>query len=132
MLDYLRTNLHSFVNQYQAVMWRLRECSLNDEQLAAAIGVSSGMIRNRRSKPQSWKQTDIDRLASFFAMSTTASQQLTTTLSELSQQVASLPAVERRRIERRLHIKASQLSEYNLSGWTVHYLLRMHQGLSRT
>ncbi|MBO0934207.1 hypothetical protein J2I48_24585 [Fibrella sp. HMF5036] len=113
-------------------MWRLRECSLNDEQLAAAIGVSSGVIRNRRNKPQSWKQGDIDRLASYFSMSTTASQQLTTTLGELSQQVATLPSAERRRIERALHMKATQLSEYNLSGWTIQYLLRMHQSLSRT
>ena len=131
MLDYLRTTLHSFVNQYQAVMWRLRECSLNDEQLGAAIGVSSGVIRTRRSKPQSWKQADIDHLASLFAMSNTASQQLTSTLSELSQQVASLPPAERRRIERTLQLKVSQLSEYNGSGWTIQHLLRMHQGLSR-
>ncbi|MBO0937243.1 hypothetical protein J2I47_11865 [Fibrella sp. HMF5335] len=113
-------------------MWRLRECSLNDEQLAAAIGVSSGVIRNRRSKPQSWKQVDIDRLAALFAMSNTASQQLTNTLVELSQQVAALPSAERRRIERTLQFKASQLSEYNGSGWTIQYLLRMHQGLSRS
>lgn len=131
MIDCLRTTLHSFVNQYQAVMWRLRECSLNDEQLAQAIGLSSGVIRNRRSKPLSWKQADIDRLASFFAISNTASQQLTSTLGELSQQVASLPAAERRCIERTLQFKASQLNEYNHSGWTIQYLLRMHQGINR-
>ena len=112
-------------------MWRLRECSLNDEQLAVAIGVSSGVIRNRRSKPQSWKQADIDRLAGFFAISNTASQQLTSTLGELSQQMASLPSAERRRIERTLQFKMGQLNEYNGSGWTIQYLMRMHQGLNR-
>ena len=112
-------------------MWRLRECSLNDEQLAQAIGVSSGIIRNRRNKPLSWKQSDIDRLATFFAISNTASQQLTNTLGELSEQVSSLPAAERRHIERTLQFKATQLNEYNGSGWTVQYLLKMHQGINR-
>jgi hypothetical protein len=70
-------------------------------------------------------------LASFFSISNTASQQLTSTLTDLSQQVASLPAAERRRIERTLQFKASQLNEYNGSGWTIQYLLRMHQGINR-
>ena len=76
LIDYLRTTLHSFVNNYQAVMWRLRECSLNDEQLGIAVGLSGNAIRNRRTKPDLWKLSDVERLATHFTLPVTACIQL--------------------------------------------------------
>ncbi|WP_425290887.1 hypothetical protein [Spirosoma linguale] len=129
MVDYLRTTLHSFINNYQAVMWRLRECSLNDEQLGIAVGLSGNAIRNRRSKPDLWKLSDVERLANHFTLPVTACVQLNQVLLDLPNTLKSLPPEERRRIERQLLFKLSQLESYNQSDWPVRYLLRMHQAL---
>ncbi|WP_227699136.1 hypothetical protein [Spirosoma radiotolerans] len=131
MVDYLRTALHSFVNNYQAVMWRLRECSLNDEQLGMAVGLSGNAIRNRRSKPDLWKLSDVERLATYFALPVTACVQLNQVLTELPTSLKNLPPDERRRIERKLLFKIAQLESYNQSDWPIRYLLRMHQSLVR-
>ncbi|WP_245877910.1 hypothetical protein [Spirosoma fluviale] len=130
MVDYLRTTLHSFINNYQAVMWRLRECSLNDEQLGIAVGLSGNAIRNRRSKPDLWKLSDVERLANHFTLPVTACVQLNQVLLELPANLKSLPPEERRRIERQLLFKLNQLESYNHSDWPVRYLLRMHQALT--
>ncbi|MFD2569860.1 hypothetical protein ACFSUS_04395 [Spirosoma soli] len=132
MVDYLRTTLHSFANNYQAVMWRLRECSLNDEQLGLALGVSGNAIRNRRAKPDLWKLSDVERLAAHFSLPVTACVQLNQALHELPLRLRSLPADERRKTERLLLIKTIQLESYNKSDWPVRYLLRMHQALAET
>ncbi|WP_223834008.1 hypothetical protein [Spirosoma profusum] len=129
MIDYLRTTLHSFVNNYQAVMWRLRECPLNDEQLGISIGLSGNAIRNRRAKPDLWKLSDVERLASLFALPSTASIQLSQVLDDMPSRMKTLPADERRRIERMLLLKTSQLESYNKNDWPVRYLLRMHRSL---
>lgn len=129
LIDLLRTSLHSFANNYQAIMWRLRECSLNDEQLGIALGVSGNAIRNRRAKPDLWKLSDVERLAAHFSLPTTACSQLNQTLQELPPRLRSVPANERRRIERMIVLKIAQLETYNRSDWPVRNLLRMHQAL---
>ncbi|WP_460947138.1 hypothetical protein [Spirosoma daeguense] len=129
MIDYLRTSLHSFVNNYQAIMWRLRECQLNDEQLGISIGLSGNAIRNRRAKPDLWKLSDVERLAALFAMPATASIQLSQVLDGMPSRMKNLPAEERRRIERLLLLKTNQVETYNKNDWPVRYLLRMHRSL---
>ncbi|SOD92725.1 hypothetical protein SAMN06269250_4126 [Spirosoma fluviale] len=111
-------------------MWRLRECSLNDEQLGIAVGLSGNAIRNRRSKPDLWKLSDVERLANHFTLPVTACVQLNQVLLELPANLKSLPPEERRRIERQLLFKLNQLESYNHSDWPVRYLLRMHQALT--
>ncbi|WP_240543486.1 hypothetical protein [Spirosoma foliorum] len=129
MIDYLRTTLHSFVNNYQAIMWRLRECSLNDEQLGIAVGLSGNAIRNRRNKPDLWKLSDVERLAAHFALPITACTQLTLALQELPAKLKEISPEERRRTERKLLVKVAQLESYNQSDWPVRNLLKMHQAL---
>lgn len=130
-MEPLQSTLRSFVNSYQALMWRLRECALNDEQLGSALGMSSNAIRNRRAKPDLWKLSDVERLAGFFAVPPTACLQLNHTLNDLPARLAKLPTPERRRIERLLLVKAHQLENYNTTDWPVRYLLRMHRNLSQ-
>ncbi|QDK83902.1 hypothetical protein EXU85_30430 [Spirosoma sp. KCTC 42546] len=110
-------------------MWRLRECSLNDEQLGIAVGLSGNAIRNRRSKPDLWKLSDVQRLAAHFTLPTTACVQLNQTLNELTSTLKKLSPDERRRIERQLLVKITQLESYNQSDWPVRNLLKMHQAL---
>ena len=110
-------------------MWRLRECSLNDEQLGIAVGLSGNAIRNRRTKPDLWKLSDVERLAAHFTLPGTACTQLNQVLHELPTSLKTLPADERRRTERRLHFKTAQLESYNQSDWPVRYLLKMHNAL---
>ena len=110
-------------------MWRLRECSLNDEQLGIAVGLSGNAIRNRRSKPDLWKLSDVERLAAHFTLPVTACVQLNQVLHELPTSLKSLPADERRRAERQLLVKTAQLESYNQSDWPVRNLLKMHQAL---
>ena len=110
-------------------MWRLRECSLNDEQLGIAVGLSGNAIRNRRSKPDLWKLSDVERLAAHFTLPVTACTQLTEVLHELPDKLRHLPADERRRTERKLLVKTTQLESYNQSDWPVRNLLKMHQAL---
>lgn len=110
-------------------MWRLRECALNDEQLGLAVGLSGNAIRNRRSKPDLWKLSDIERLATHFTLPVTACNHLNQVLRELPVGLKSLPADERRQVERQLLFKTKQLESYNQSDWPVRYLLRMHQAL---
>lgn len=129
-MESLHTPLQSFVNSYQAVMWRLRECTLNDEQLAAAIGLSSSAIRNRRAKPDLWKLSDIERLATYFAVPATACLQLKKVLQDLPKQWTLLPPRERRREERLMPVKRAQIETYNLTDWPVRHLLQLHQTLS--
>ncbi|WP_461135898.1 hypothetical protein [Spirosoma lituiforme] len=130
MIDCLRATLHSFVNNYQAVMWRLRECPLNDEQLGTAVGLSGNAIRNRRSKPDLWKLSDVERLALYFTLPITACIQLHQVLDELTANLKNLPPDERRRTERLLTFKTTQLESYNQTDWPIRYLLRMHQLLA--
>ncbi len=130
LIDTLRINLHSFANNYQAVMWRLRECSLNDEQLGTALGVSGNVIRNRRTKPDLWKLSDVERLAVHFALPTTACIQIHQTLYSLANHLKTSTSDERHRVEQLLLIKTKQLEAYNQSDWPVRQLLRMHQALS--
>lgn len=111
-------------------MWHLRECSLNDEQLGMALGVSGNAIRNRRSKPDLWKLSDVERLASHFALPVAACAQLGQSLRDLSIQLRALPDGDRRRIERQLLLKISQIDLYNRSDWPVRHLLKMHQALA--
>ncbi len=111
-------------------MWRLRECSLSDEQLGLALGVSGNAIRNRRSKPDLWKLSDVERLAAHFSLPVAASIQLGHSLQELSAQLRALPDAERRCIERQLLLKISQIDLYNRSDWPVRHLLKMHQALA--
>ena len=111
-------------------MWRLRECSLSDEQLGLALGVSGNAIRNRRSKPDLWKLSDVERLAAHFLLPVAASIQLGHSLQELSAQLRALPDAERRRIERQLLLKVSQIDLYNRSDWPVRHLLKMYQALA--
>ncbi|WP_236648753.1 hypothetical protein [Spirosoma sp. 209] len=129
LTDHLLNSLRSFVNNYQAVMWRLRECSLNDEQLGIALGVSGNAIRNRRAKPSLWKLSDVQRLADHFSLPTTACTQLNQLLHELPDRLRTMPAAERRRIERMMAIKVPQLETYNRSDWPVRHLLRIQQAL---
>ena len=110
-------------------MWRLRECSLNDEQLGLALGVSGNAIRNRRAKPDLWKLSDVERLAAHFALPVTACAQLSQVLRELPDRLRGLPTDERRRAERLLLLKTTQLESYNQSDWPVRNLLKMHQSL---
>ena len=110
-------------------MWRLRECPLNDEQLGYAVGLSGNAIRSRRSKPELWKLSDVERLASHFTLSVTACAQLNQALKELPATLKSLPSSERRRAERQLLLKIAQLELYNQSDWPVRNLLKMHQSL---
>jgi hypothetical protein len=110
-------------------MWRLRECPLNDEQLGVAVGLSGNAIRNRRSKPDLWKLSDVERLATYFTLPVTACVQLSQVLHELPVSLKTLSPEERRRIERQLLFKINQLESYNQSDWPVRYLLRMHQAL---
>jgi len=112
-------------------MWRLRECPLNDEQLGIAVGLSGNAIRNRRSKPDLWKLSDVERLATYFTLPITACVQLNQVLNELPTNMKSLPPDERRRLERKLLFKIAQLESYNQSDWPIRYLLRMHQSLVR-
>ncbi len=113
-------------------MWRLRECSLNDEQLGIAVGLSGNAIRNRRSKPDLWKLSDVERLATHFTLPVTACVQLSQVLHDLPVGLRNLPADERRRTERQLLFKTTQLESYNQSDWPVRYLLRMHHALSNS
>ena len=113
-------------------MWRLRECPLNDEQLGIAVGLSGNAIRNRRSKPDLWKLSDVERLATYFTLPITACVQLNQALHELPTNLKNLPPDERRRIERQLLFKTTQLESYNQSDWPIRYLLRMHQSLIRS
>lgn len=110
-------------------MWRLRECSLNDEQLGNALGVSSNAIRNRRAKPDLWKLSDVERLATHFSLPSTACVQTKQTLHELTGYLRTVPNDERRKTERLLLIKTNQLELYNQSDWPVRQLLRIHQAL---
>ncbi len=130
-MEPLQSTLRSFVNTYQAIMWRLRECSLNDEQLGLALGMSSNAVRSRRAKPDLWKLSDMERLAAFFGVPATTTVQLNLALRELPNRFAKLPPAERRRIERLLLVKTAQLENYNTTDWPVRYLLRMHQKLSQ-
>jgi hypothetical protein len=129
LVEHLRDILHTFANNYQSVMWRLRECPLNDEQLGAALGISGNAIRSRRAKPDLWKLSDVERLATYFTISVTACTQLHKILNELPTHMKELTSSERRRIERMLLIKIAQLEAYNKSDWPVKHLLRMHQSL---
>lgn len=129
-MNSLQITLRSFVNSYQAIMWRLRECTLNDEQLASALGVSSSAIRSRRAKPDLWKLSDIERLATYFSLPTTACVQLNHALHEMPQCWNNLSTSERRRQEKLLPIKRAQIEAYNQSDWPVRHLLRMNQTLS--
>ena len=110
-------------------MWHLRECSLNDEQLGVALGVSGNAIRNRRAKPDLWKLSDVERLATHFALPATACIQLNKALRDLPAQLRITPNDERRRTERLLLIKTTQLELYNQSDWPVRQLLIMHRAL---
>lgn len=110
-------------------MWRLRECPLNDEQLGIAVGLSGNAIRNRRAKPDLWKLSDVERLATHFTIPVTACTQLNKVLHELPVDLRNLPPDERRRTERQLLLKTAQLELYNQSDWPVRNLLRMHQAL---
>jgi hypothetical protein len=110
-------------------MWRLRECSLNDEQLGLALGVSGNAIRNRRSKPDLWKLSDVQRLAAHFSLPVTTCVQLSQALRELPERLRALPNDQRRKAERTLQIKTNQLESYNQSDWPVRQLLRMHRAL---
>lgn len=129
-MDSLQSTLRSFVNSYQAVMWKLRECRLNDEQLSQVIGLSSSAIRNRRAKPELWKLSEVIRLATYFNIPTTACLQMNHLLHELPTLWLSLPESERRRIERMLSIRKTQFESYNLTDWPVRHLLRMHHQLN--
>ena len=111
-------------------MWRLRECSLNDEQLGLAVGLSGNAIRNRRSKPDLWKLSDVERLATHFMLPVTTYMQLCEVLRILPTDLKKLPASERRRTERRLLMKTAQLELYNQGDWPVRSLLKMHQSLA--
>lgn len=111
-------------------MWRLRECPLNDEQLGTAVGLSGNAIRNRRSKPDLWKLSDVERLAIYFTLPITACIQLHQVLDELTANLKNLPPDERRRTERLLTFKTTQLESYNQTDWPIRYLLRMHQLLA--
>ena len=82
-------------------MWRLRECSLNDEQLGLAVGLSGNAI------------------------------QLCDALNELPDTLKKLPPSERRRTERQLFLKIAQLELYNQSDWPVRNLLKMHHSLHK-
>ncbi|QJW92203.1 hypothetical protein HNV11_03290 [Spirosoma taeanense] len=110
-------------------MWRLRECRLNDEQLSSAIGVRSSAVRSRRAKPDLWKLSDIERLATYFRVPTTACLQLNATLHDLPTRLSELTTAERRQLERILPVKKTQLHAYNVTGWPVRHLLQMHQAL---
>lgn len=129
-MEPLQSTLRSFVNSYQAVMWRLRECQLNDEQLSAVIGLSSGAMRNRRTKPDLWKLSEIERLATYFTVPTTACQQINQLLHDLPNRWVEMPEGERKRIERLLSVRRSQFNTYNLTDWPVRHLLKMHQVLN--
>jgi hypothetical protein len=129
-MEPLQSTLRSFVNSYQAVMWRLRECQLNDEQLSAVIGLSSGAIRNRRAKPDLWKLSEIERLATYFTVPTTACQQINQLLHDLPNRWINMPEGERKRIERMLSVRRSQFNTYNLTDWPVRHLLKMHHVLN--
>ncbi|GAB3978564.1 hypothetical protein GCM10028806_41960 [Spirosoma terrae] len=129
-MEPLQSTLRSFVNSYQAVMWRLRECQLNDEQLSAVIGLSSGAIRNRRTKPDLWKLSEIERLATYFTVPTTACLQINQLLHDLPNRWVEMPEGERKRIERLLSVRRSQFNTYNLTDWPVRHLLKMHQVLN--
>ncbi|NDU94138.1 hypothetical protein GK108_04575 [Spirosoma terrae] len=111
-------------------MWRLRECQLNDEQLSAVIGLSSGAIRNRRTKPDLWKLSEIERLATYFTVPTTACLQINQLLHDLPNRWVEMPEGERKRIERLLSVRRSQFNTYNLTDWPVRHLLKMHQVLN--
>ena len=110
-------------------MWRLRECPLNDEQLGIALGVSGNAIRNRRANPDLWKLSDVERLATYFALPATACIQLNKALLDLPAQLKITPNDERRKTERLLLIKTTQFELYNQSDWPVRQLLRMHRAL---
>ena len=113
-------------------MWRLRECSLNDEQLGLAVGLSGNAIRNRRSKPDLWKLSDVERLATYFMLPLTSYTQLCDVLCELPFNLKKLPSSERRRTERRILMKTAQLELYNQGDWPIRNLLKMHQALSES
>ena len=112
-------------------MWRLRECSLNDEQLGLAVGLSGNAIRNRRSKPDLWKLSDVERLAAYLTLPVTACAQLCDALNDLPDSLKKLPPSERRRTERQLLLKIAQLELYNQSAWPVRNLLKMHHSLHK-
>jgi hypothetical protein len=112
-------------------MWRLRACSLNNEQLGIALGVSSNAVRNRRSKPDLWKLSDVERLATHFALPVTAYVQLNQALVDMHEYLKTVPNDQRRKVERLLLIKTNQLDLYNQSDWPVRQLLKMQQGLTR-
>ncbi|WP_338871816.1 hypothetical protein WBJ53_26380 [Spirosoma sp. SC4-14] len=128
-MESLQSTLRSFVNNYQAVMWRLKECRLNDEQLSSIIGLSSSAVRNRRAKPNLWKLSEIERLATYFTVPTTACHQVNQILHDLPNRWANMPDAERRRIERMLAVRRSQFETYNHTDWPVRHLLKMHQAL---
>ena len=111
-------------------MWRLRECPLNDEQLAMALDISGNAIRNRRTKPDLWKLSDVERLAIHFALPVTACTQLTKALHELPGYLRTVPNDERRKTERLLLIKINQVELYNQSDWPVRQLLRLNRVLA--
>ena len=111
-------------------MWHLRECSLNNEQLGIALGVSGNAIRSRRAKPDLWKLSDVERLATHFALPATACRQLSRVLQELSGHLKTAPNSERRKTERLLLMKTNQLDIYNQSDWPVRQLLRMNRALT--
>jgi hypothetical protein len=129
LIDHLRTTLHTFANNYQAVMRHLRECKLNDEQLGYIVGLSPDAIRGRRNKPDIWKLSDIERLASHFSLPVTACVQLSQALDALPAYLKTQSSRERRHAERLLLIKMAKWELYNRTDWTVRYLLQMHQAL---
>jgi hypothetical protein len=129
-MESLQNTLRSFVNSYQSVMWRLRECRLNDEQLSTLIGLSSGAVRNRRAKPDLWKLSEVERLAAFFNVPTTACHQMNQLLHELPNRWTIMHESERRRIERMLSVRRSQFETYNHTDWPVRHLLKMHRVLA--
>ncbi|MCK8491114.1 MULTISPECIES: hypothetical protein [Spirosoma] len=126
-MEPLQNTLQSFVNSYHSIMWRLRECKLNDEQLSYEVNLSSGAIRNRRAKPDLWKLKEVEQLAAYFSIPTTACRQMNALLHDLPNRWGTMPEGERRRVERMLSIRRSQFETYNKTDWPVRHLLNMHR-----
>lgn len=110
-------------------MWRLRECALNDGQLAAALELSSNAVRNRRAKPELWKLSDVERLAGHFGLSSTASSQLSQLLKELPDYLKTMTDDDRREFERVLLFKTAQVESFNRTGWPVRHLMSIQRTL---
>ncbi|GAB3906773.1 hypothetical protein GCM10028803_39670 [Larkinella knui] len=130
-MEALQQLLDSYLNTYQALMWRMKDSDVDNRNLSKTLQLAENTLRLRRQKPGLWRVSEVRLLAGYFGLSDSSCIRLERQLVPFMSQVLLMPSAKRRLLEQFSQLNLRRMSANKRLDWSVEDLEKLKKGLQQ-